>query len=94
MHAEEAFCNELNKRFKRLADDAWAVKWDERLPIRPPSQLLGEVVQNLKEDRTQAILVVPPWDWKPWLRDVLAITINSISLRQDVKLYARDKTGP
>ena len=25
--AKDAFCNELNKRFKRLADDAWAAKW-------------------------------------------------------------------
>ena len=29
--AKDAFCNELNKRFKRLADDAWAVKWYKRL---------------------------------------------------------------
>ena len=27
--AKDAFCNELNKRFKRLADNAWAVKWDK-----------------------------------------------------------------
>ena len=60
-----AFCNELNKRFKRLADDAWAVKWDKTLWINPPFHLSGEVVQKTKEDRTQAILVVPLWDWKP-----------------------------
>ena len=29
--AEDAFFNELHKRSKRLADDAWAVKWDKRL---------------------------------------------------------------
>ena len=44
--AKDAFCNELNKRFKRLADDAWAVKWDKRLWINPPFHLLGEVVQK------------------------------------------------
>ena len=59
--AEDALCNELNKPFQRLADDAWAVKWDKRQWINPPFHLLGEVVQKLKEDRTQAILVVPLW---------------------------------
>ena len=43
----------------------------------------------MKEDHTQAILVVPPW-WK----DVLAMTVKSIRLLPDVKLYARDDTGP
>ena len=33
--AKDAFCNEFNKRFKRFADDAWAVKWDKRLWINP-----------------------------------------------------------
>ena len=92
--AKDAFCNELNKRFKRLADYAWAVKWDKRLWINPPFHLLGEVVQKIKEDRTQAILVVPLWDWKPWWKDVLAMTVDSICLPHDVKLYPRDDTGP
>ena len=64
MPAKDAFCNELNKRFKRLADDAWAVKWDKRLWINSPFHLLEEVVQILKEYHTQAILVVPLWDCK------------------------------
>ena len=92
--AKDAFCNELNKRFKRLADDAWEVKWDKRLWINPPFDLLGDVVQKLKEDRTRAILVVPLWDWKPWWKDVLAMTGDSICLPYDVKLCARDDTGP
>ena len=94
MPAKEAFCNELNKRFKRLADDAWAVKWDKRLLINPPFHLLGGVVQRTKEDRTQAILVLSLRDWKPWWKDVLSITVDSIRLPHDVKLYARDDTGP
>ena len=92
--AKDAFCNELNKRFKRLADDAWAEEWDKRLWINPPFHLLGEVVQKLKEDRTHAILVVPLWDWKPWWKAVLAMTVDSIRLPHDVKLYAWDDTGP
>ena len=92
--AKDAFRNELNKRFKCLADDAWAVKWDKRLWINPPFHLLGEVVQKIKEDRTQAILVVPLWDWKPWWKDVLAMTVDSIHLPHDVKLYATNDTGP
>ena len=42
--AKDVFCNELNKRFKRLADNAWAVRWDKRLWINAPSHLLAEVV--------------------------------------------------
>ena len=64
--AQEAFCNGLNKRFKRLADNAWALKGDKRLWINPPFHLLGEVDQKIEEDRTQAILVVPQCNWKPW----------------------------
>ena len=64
--AKDAFCNELKKRFKRLADDEWAPKCNRRLWINPPYHLLGEVVPKLKDDRTQAILVVPLWYSKPW----------------------------
>ena len=92
--ARDAFCNELNKPFKRLADDEWAVKWDKRLWINPPFYLLGEVVQKRKGDRTQAILIVPLWDSKPWWKDVLAMTVDSIRLPHHVKPYARDDTGP
>ena len=92
--AKDAFCNELNKRFKRLADDALEVKWDKRLWISPPFHLLGEVAQKLKEDRTQTILLVPLWGWKPWWKDVLGMTVDCIRLPNDVKLYARDDTGP
>ena len=84
--AKDAFCNELNKRFKRLADNAWAVKWDKRLWINPSFHLFGEVVQKIKEERTKAILVVPLWDWKQWSKDVLAMTVDSIRLPHDVKL--------
>ena len=92
--AKDAFCNELGKRFKRLADDVLAVKWDKRLWIKSPFHLLVEVVQKVKEDRTQAILVVPLWDWKPWWKDVLGMTVDSICLALDVKLYTRDDTAP
>ena len=93
MAAKDVFCNELNKRFKRLADDAWAVKWDKRLWINPPFHLLGEVPQKLKEDLTQALLVVPLLDWKHWWKNVFAMTADTIRLPHDVKLYARDNTG-
>ena len=92
--AKDALCNKLNKRFKCLADDAWAVNWDKRPWINPLFHLLGEVVPKLKEDRTQAILVVPLPDWKPWWKDVLAMKVDSIRLPHDVKLYARDDAGP
>ena len=49
--AKDAFCQEFNKGFQRLADDAWAVKWHRRLWIKPPLHLLGELVQNVKKDR-------------------------------------------
>ena len=48
----DAFCNELNKRFQRLADAAWAVKWDERLWTNPPFHLQGDDVQKVEEDHT------------------------------------------
>ena len=46
MPAKNTFCNELNKLLKRLADDAWAVKWDKGLWMNHPFHLLGEVVQK------------------------------------------------
>ena len=92
--AKDAFCNEVNKHFKRLADDACAVKWDKRLWINPSFHLFGEVVQKIKEHCTQGILVVPSCYWKPWWKVVLAMTVDSIHLPQDIKLYARDDTGP
>ena len=92
--AKDAFCNELNTRFKSLADDAWAAKWNKGLWINPPFHLLGEVVQKIKEDGTQAILVVPLWDWKPWWKDLLLMTLDSGRLPHNVQLYARDNTGP
>ena len=94
MPARDAFCNEPNKRFKRLAEDAWAVKWDKRLWIKRPFHLLGEVVQKMKKDRNQAILVVPLWDWNLWCKDFLAMTVDSIRLPQDVELNATGNTGP
>ena len=51
---------------------SWVEKWDKRLWIDPPFHLFREVVQKIKEDRTQGILVVPLWDWKPCWKDVLA----------------------
>ena len=92
MPAKDAFCNELHKRFKRLADDAWAVKWVKRLRIKPPFHLFPEVVQKLKEVRTQAIRVVPLFDSKPWWKEFSAMSVDSIR-PNDVKLYARDDTG-
>ena len=94
MTAKDAFPNDLNKRFKHLAGDAWAVEWVTRLWMNPPIHFLGDVVPKNKEDRTQAILVVPLWDWKPWWKDFLAMTAVSIHLCHDVKLYAREDTGP
>ena len=84
--ATDAFCNELNKPFKRLADDAWAVKRDKGMWINPTFHLLGEVVQKLKEGGTQAILVVPLGDWKLWSLDcrfkVKTVLLNSIKSTQ------------
>ena len=61
----DAFANRENKRFDKHFRDAWTHKWDKKLWINPPFHLIQQVIHKIKQDKTQAILVVPLWDDKP-----------------------------
>ena len=55
----------MNKRFDKHFSDAWTHKWDKKLWINPPFHLIQQVIHKIKQEKTQAILVVPLWDDKP-----------------------------
>ena len=50
-------------------------------------------MHKIKQDKTQAILVVPLWDDKPWFQELQNICVDYIELPRKIKLYARDDTG-
>ena len=66
----DAFANRENKRFDKHFCDAWTVNWDKKLWINPPFHLIQQVIHKIKQDKTQAILVVPLWDDKPWFQEL------------------------
>ena len=90
----DAFANRENKRFDKHFRDAWTHKWDKKLWINPPFHLIQQVIQKIKQNKTQAILVVPLWDDKPWFQELQDICVDYIELFRMIKLYARDDTGP
>ena len=90
----DAFANRKNKRFDKHFSDAWTHKWDKKLWINPPFHLIQQVIHKIKQDKTQAILVVPLWDDKPWFQELQDICVDYIELPRKIKLYARDDTGP
>ena len=90
----DAFANRMNKRFDKHFSDAWTHKWDKKLWINPPFHLIQQVIHKIKQDKTQAILVVPLWDDKPWFQELQDICVDYIELPRMIKLYARDDTGP
>ena len=90
----DAFANRENKRFDKHFRDAWTHKWDKKLWINPPFHLIQQVIHKIKQDKTQAILVVPLWDDKPWFQEMQDICVDYIELPRKIKLYARDDTGP
>ena len=90
----DAFANRMNKRFDKHFSDAWTHKWDKKLWINPPFHLIQQVIHKIKQDKTQAILVVPLWDDKPWFQELQDICVDYIELPRKIKLYARDDTGP
>ena len=61
----DAFANRETKRFDTYFRDAWIQKWDKKLCINPLFQLIQQVIHKIKQDKTQAILIVPLWDDKP-----------------------------
>ena len=90
----DAFANRENKRFDNYFRDAGTQKWDKKLWINPPFHLIQQVIHKIKQDKTQAILVVPLWDDKQWLQELQDICVDYIELPRKIKLYARNDTGP
>ena len=89
----DAFANRENKRFGNYFRDASTQKWDKKLWIDPPFHLIQQVIHKIKQDRTQAIVVVFLWDDKSWLQELQHICVDYIKLPGKIKLYARDNTG-
>ena len=79
----DAFANRMNKRFDKHFSDAWTHKWDKKLWINPPFHLIQQVIHKIKQDKTQAILVVPLWDDKPWFQELQDICVDYIGTSQE-----------
>ena len=62
--------------------------------MNPPFHLIQQVIHKIKQDKTQAVLVVPFWDDKPWFQELQDICVDYMELQRKIKLYARDDTGP
>ena len=90
----DAFANPENKKFDKYFRDARTKKWDKKPCINPPFHLTQQVINKIKQDKTQAILVVPLWDDKPWFQELQDICVDYIELPRKIKLYGRDDTGP
>ena len=90
----DAFANPQRKRFDNYFRNAWTQKWDKKLWINPPFHLIQQVIDKIKQDKTQAILVVPLWDDKPWFQEWQDIFVDYIQLPRKIKQCARDNTGP
>ena len=90
----DAFANREKKCFDNYFCDAWTQKLDKKLWIHPPFQLIQQVIPEIKHKKTQAILVVPLWDDKPWFQELQDICVDYIEPPRRIKLYARDNTGP
>ena len=90
----DAFANGENKRFDNYFRDAWTQERDKKLWINPPFHLIQQVIHKIKQHKTQAILVVPLWDDKPWFQELQDICVDYIEIPRKIKLYARDDTGP
>ena len=67
---------------------------DRKLCINIPFHLIQQVIHKIKQDETQAILVVPLSEDKLWFEKLQDICVDYIELRGKIKLYARDDTGP
>ena len=89
----DAFANRESTRFDNCFRNAWTPKWDKKLWMNPPFQLIQQVIHKIKQDKNQAILVVPLWDDKPWFQDLQDICDDYIELPSKIKLYARDDTS-
>ena len=90
----DAFANFKNRRFRRHFQDAWSWKWNKPLWRNPPFHLIQQVLNKIKRDQAQCILIVPCWETKSWWAQLDAITVDCIQLPKGMKLYARDDTGP
>ena len=67
---------------------------EKKLWISPAFHLIQQVIQKIKQDKTQAILVVPVWDDMPWLHELQDFCVDYIELPRKIKLYTRDNTRP
>ena len=69
-------------QFKFWKPDPGAQAWSEfELAYAfPPFSLIGKVLQKLKEEGGEAIIVVPMWPGKPWFSQLFHMLIDCIVL--------------
>ena len=82
----DAFANARNHRFSRWwgeggeHPDAFAVSWsrEEFLWCNPPFSKFQQVVEKLKKDQAQCILIMPDWPSRPFWHEVQGLRKASV----------------
>ena len=87
----DAFANRKNKRFDNYFRDACTPKWDKKLWINPPFDLIQQVIHKIEHNKTQAILVVPLWDDKPWFQELRDICVDYIERTPETTQFPCDR---
>jgi hypothetical protein len=88
----DLFAHALNRKLDRfmvmdgflalgaVATDAFTFSWKKELPYAfPPIQLIGRMLQRVREERITAVVVMPKWTSEPWwnlFRDMQRMTIE------------------
>lgn len=64
-----------------VAVDSFSVSWGSGLVyVFPPFAVLGKVMQKIKRDEAEAIVVVPLWTTQPWFSALLRLLTDVIYL--------------
>lgn len=78
--------------------DAFSESWcDLYCYIFPPFSLLGRVVQKLRRDQAEGIVVVPMWPTQSWFSDLMQLVIDNpiiLPMKNLLTLPQTDKVHP
>jgi hypothetical protein len=56
----------------------------------PPWDLYPQVVQTLREDRAEAVCLVPVWPRKPWYAELMGMKVNEVTYHPGTHLFTLD----